>query len=48
MKITFDFDDIKNAIVEALGEECDVLYVLVNYTMLFSTQNILKGLEAEK
>ena len=43
-----DFDEIKNAIITALDEECDVLYVLVNYTMLFSTQNILKGLEDEK
>lgn len=43
-----DFDEIKNAIITALDEECDVLYVLVNYTMLFSTQNILKCLEDEK
>lgn len=43
-----DFSDIKKAILEALDEECDVLYVLVNYTMLFLTQNILKGLEEKK
>jgi len=43
-----DFDDIKTAILKALDEDCGVLYVLVNYTVLFSTQNILKSLEAEK
>ena len=42
-----DYKDIKNAILNGL-DNCDVLYVLVNYTMLFSTQDILKSLEAEK
>ena len=41
-----DADDIKKAILKALQEDCEVVYVLVNYTMLFSTQNILKNLEA--
>ena len=41
-------NDIKNAIEDALMSETDVLYVLVNYTALFSTHDILKELEAEK
>ena len=36
------------AILKGLNEECDVFYVLVNYTMLFETQNILKDLEGNK
>ena len=43
-----DVENIKDAILRGLTSDCDVLYVLVNYTMLFSTQNILKSLEAEK
>lgn len=48
IKNTENVDDIKTAILKGLKEESDVLYVLVNYTALFSTQNILKSLEAEK
>lgn len=40
--------DIKTAIEDALGSDTDVLYVLVNYTALFSTHDLLKDLEAEK
>lgn len=43
-----DIEDVKTAILKGIEEESEVLYVLVNYTALFSTQNILKGLEAEK
>lgn len=42
-----DVENIKDAILRGL-DESSVLYVLVNYTMLFSTQSILKNLEAEK
>ncbi len=42
-----DIESIRDAILKGL-EDSDVLYVLVNYTMLFSTQNILKNLEAGK
>lgn len=42
-----DVENIKDAILRGL-DEGSVLYVLVNYTMLFSTQSILKNLEAEK
>jgi len=38
-----DFESIKTAI-EELKTDCEVLYLLVNYTMLFSTQDILRGL----
>ena len=41
-------NDMQTAIKEALLSETDVLYVLVNYTALFSTHDILKDLEAEK
>ncbi len=37
------FDDMKSAI-EFSKNNCEVLYVLVNYTVLFSTQDILRGL----
>ncbi len=37
------FDNMKNAI-EFSKNNCEVLYVLVNYTVLFSTQDILRGL----
>lgn len=43
-----DIEDVKTAILNGLEEDSDVLYVLVNYTALFSTQNILKSLEGEK
>ena len=48
IKEVADFEEIKEAILCGLDESCDVLYVLVNYTMLFSTQNVLKSLEGEK
>ncbi len=45
----YDTDDIKDSIIKGLAdEEIDVLYVLVNYTALFTTQNIIKGLEEGK
>ncbi len=39
--------DVESAIVERLEHGCGDLYVLVNYTALFSTRNILKKLEAK-
>ena len=43
-----DKEKVKTAILKGLEEDSEVLYVLVNYTALFSTQNILKSLEGEK
>ena len=43
-----DVEDVKEAILKGIKEDSEVLYVLVNYTALFSTQNILKSMEAEK
>ncbi|KMZ53448.1 MurT ligase domain-containing protein [Dorea sp. D27] len=40
--------DVENAICERLENGCGNLYVLVNYTALFSTRNVLKRLEGEK
>lgn len=45
---TYDVKDVKTAILKGIEEDSEVLYVLVNYTALFSTQDILKSLEAEK
>jgi len=46
--MNFDvLESIKEAVMEGLEEESEVLYVLVNYTALFTTHDILKGLEAE-
>jgi len=42
-----DISDVKTAIIEALKSNAEVLYVLVNYTALFSTQDILKELEGK-
>ncbi|MDD3765560.1 MAG: MurT ligase domain-containing protein [Eubacteriales bacterium] len=40
--------DVKAAILKCLEGDGEVLYVLVNYTVLFSTQKILKSLEGNK
>lgn len=40
--------DVEKAIRERVGDGVGNLYVLVNYTALFSTRNILKKLEGEK
>lgn len=40
-------ESIKDAILNGLNEDSEVLYVLVNYTALFTTHDILKSLEAE-
>ena len=37
--------DVENAILARLADGCGNLYVLVNYTALLSTRNILKKLE---
>ena len=38
-------DDVKSAIEARIKDGCGNLYVLVNYTALFSTRNILVGME---
>lgn len=40
--------DVRTAIRSGFPMETGNLYVLVNYTALFSTRNILKKLEGEK
>ena len=40
--------DVETAIRERVANGCKNLYVLVNYTALFSTRNVLKKLEGEK
>ncbi len=42
-----EFGSVEQGIREMLKTDSPVLYVLVNYTALFSTQNILKRLEEE-
>ena len=42
-----DVCDVKTAILKAKEDKSDVIYVLVNYTALFSTENILKELSSE-
>ena len=37
-------EDVKSAIEKKLDDGCDNLYVLVNYTALYSTHNILKSM----
>ena len=39
--------DVEKAIRERVENGCKNLYVLVNYTALFSTRNVLKRLEGE-
>ena len=40
--------DVEKAIRDRVEDGVGNLYVLVNYTALFSTRNILKRLEGEK
>lgn len=40
-----DVSDVKKAIEKALDGDAEVIYVLVNYTALFSTHDILKSME---
>ena len=41
-------NDVETAITKRIGDGVGNLYVLVNYTALFTTRNILKKLEGEK
>ena len=41
-------EDVETAIRKRIEDGVGNLYVLVNYTALFSTRNILKKLEGEK
>ena len=40
--------DVEKAVCERVENGCKNLYVLVNYTALFSTRNVLKRLEGNK
>lgn len=40
--------DVEKAIRDRVADGCDNLYLLVNYTALFATRNVLKRLEGEK
>ena len=40
--------DVEKAICERVENGCGNLYVLVNYTALFSTRNVLKKLEGDR
>ena len=40
--------DVEKAICERVDNGCGNLYVLVNYTALFGTRNVLKKLEEQK
>lgn len=40
--------DVEKALRERIANGCGNLYVLVNYTALFSTRNVLKRLEGER
>ncbi len=40
--------DVEKAVRERIANGCGNLYVLVNYTALFGTRNVLKRLEGEK
>ena len=42
--VAFDYEDIKEAIMSSIDNGAEVLYILVNYTVLFSTQNFLRGI----
>ncbi|MBQ4110717.1 MAG: DUF1727 domain-containing protein [Clostridia bacterium] len=41
------YNDLKTAIKEMLQKDGEILYLLVNYTVIFEAQNILKELEKE-
>lgn len=41
-------DSMKDAVVKALSTDSEVVYVLVNYTALYPTESVLKGLEKER
>lgn len=41
------YDDLKTAISEMLKGDGEILYLLVNYTVIFEAQNILKEMEKE-
>lgn len=41
-------DSMKEAVIKALETDSEVVYVLVNYTALYSTESVLKELEKER
>lgn len=42
------YEDVEKAILERVENGCKNLYLLVNYTALFHTRNVLKRLEGQK
>ncbi len=48
VKVDVITEDMKSFLKSCSMSDSEVCYVLVNYTMLFSTESILKELEAEK
>lgn len=47
IKVDLCTDDMKNAIKQCLDSKCEAVYVLVNYTALFSTENIMLEMQKE-
>lgn len=41
------YDDVRKAVLKLLSSESEVLYILVNYTVVFEVQKILKAMEKE-
>ena len=48
IKVDMMTDSMKEAVLKALSDESEVVYVLVNYTALYPTEAVLKSLEGEK
>ena len=38
-------DSMKDAITKALDTDSEIIYVMVNYTAMYSTEDILKDME---
>ena len=41
-------DSMKKAVLSALSDDCEAVYILVNYTALYPTEAVLKALEGGK
>lgn len=41
-------DDMKNAVISALGTTSEVVYIMVNYTAMYPTDAVLREIEREK
>ena len=42
------YDNIKEAVSDILNSDSESLYMLVNYTVIFEAQNVLKELEGKE